>query len=188
MVRLGTQPGLVPHVSQEQLFLLLFLLVTCYSKENLLSCLITLGLERGLETGLLLIKCCSKWSTLNMISALMPAIPLRRALFLLWSCGSNKWPIFHPGELLCSCAVRETHAPRALLSSRKGLLLWPLQESMVRQVWVLPAVSYPPAVHAALVLVPAGPGDQSVRAPQSKLQMMVVELRSTWSGKQDLAV
>lgn len=70
MLKLGTQPGLVPHVSQEQLFLLLFLLVTCYSKQNQLSCLITAGF--GLETGLLLIKCCSKCSTLNMISALMP--------------------------------------------------------------------------------------------------------------------
>lgn len=43
MVRLGTQPGLVAHVSQEQLFLLLLLLFTCYSKQNQLSCLIPAG-------------------------------------------------------------------------------------------------------------------------------------------------
>lgn len=90
MVRLGTRPGLVPHVSQEQLFLLLFLLFTCYSKQNQLSCLVTLGFGSWARNWFVADKMLHKWYTLNMISALMPVILLRRVLFLLWSCGSNK--------------------------------------------------------------------------------------------------
>lgn len=90
MVRLGTQPGLVPHVSQEQLLLLLFLLFTCYSKQNQLFCLITAGFGLWARNWFVADKMLHKWSILNMISALMPLTLLGRVLFLLWSCGSNK--------------------------------------------------------------------------------------------------
>lgn len=125
-------------------------------------------------------------SILSMIAALLPVTLLKRALFVLLSCGCNKWPTFHSEELLHGCTIRETHAPRAVLSSRKGLLLQTLQESIGRKVWVLLAASYPPAVHGALVLVLAEHGDQVVRLPQNKLQPVTAELWSTWSDKQDL--
>lgn len=106
---------------------------------------------------------------LSTIATLLPVTLLKRALFVMLSYGYNKWPTFHSGELLCSCTVRVAHAPHAVPRSRKGLLLWTLQESIGRKVWVLLAASYPPAVHGALVLVAAEHGDQVVRPPQDKI-------------------
>ena len=123
---------------------------------------------------------------LSMIAALLPVTLLKRALFVLFSCGCKEWPTFHSWELLCSCPVREARAPRAVPSSGKGLLLRTLQESIGTKVWVLLAASYPPAVRGALVLVLAECGDQVVRPPQNKSQLVAAELQSTWSDKQDL--